>query len=179
MGMFDTVVGIPDGYDDQFKCWDSAMESYQQGDAVPSVGIAKSYSVQLNTEGNKPPRFLVVIGNKITDPCAPDPATGYPVFDKWGSYLGHGSQMVKRPKADATEMVKDRLKEVTQTGVWTVKDRKQKPVVESPVPESMAETITHQLRLRLGFTVKLKLPVDLTEEEAERLSLWVQALPFS
>jgi hypothetical protein len=91
--------------------------------------------------------------------------------------------MVKRPQEGAIEAVKQRLSETTQTGVWTVKDTPSKrtptiPKRHSEQAEQRSEVISHQLRLRHDFVVKLKLPVDLTDEEAERLSMWVQALPI-
>ncbi|MEE9269767.1 MAG: hypothetical protein V3V49_05840 [Candidatus Krumholzibacteria bacterium] len=43
---------------------------------------------------------------------------------------------------------------------------------------SEAETITHQYVLRPGFILKLRLPVDLSNEEASRLAGFLRSLPF-
>ena len=39
--------------------------------------------------------------------------------------------------------------------------------------------LTHQLWVRPGFCIELSLPGDLSQAEAERLSIMIRALPFS
>jgi len=179
MGMYDTVLGIPDGYDSQFKCWDCLMLEYNAGDEIPPVGIAKSYSIELSTiEKKNPPGFLIVTDGRLVNLLAHDPAHGAPVFDKWGKYLGHGGQMLERPVHPIEQALTNR----PMMSPWTVKEAKDKlNDEEAPVhPEyrEKREVLTHQLRLRHDFMVKVKLPPDLSENEAERLSLWMQSLPF-
>ncbi len=48
---------------------------------------------------------------------------------------------------------------------------------EPQTPE--AEMVTHQFNLRPGMPVKVELPADFTEREAERFSQFVRSLPFS
>ena len=177
MGMYDLVLGIPDGYDNQFKCWDSTMQEYNGGDEVPSVGIAKTYAIQLNVnDPKKPPYFLIVTENRITETLAPDPAKGAPVFDKWGKYLGHGGKMLERPVNPMENMI-------AAMSPWTVKETPRgtedaKKDVPKPGNTKKVDTHTHQLRLRQNFVAKIKLPADLTEQEGARLASWMESLPL-
>jgi hypothetical protein len=177
MGMYDTVLGLPPGYDSQFKCWDCLMHEYSKGDTLPPVGIATTYSIELNiAEKGHPPAFLIVNEGVLVEPIAPDPATGAPVFDKWGKYLGHGGTMLERPE----HPMEAALKTQAAMAPWTVKEGLSTKKDDAPVPSKRQErTLTHELRLREDFVVKVKLPHDLSENEAERLALWMQALPFS
>ena len=179
MGTYDTVMDIPDGYDNQFKCWGSTMEEFNKGDEVGPCGLAETYSIQLQVnDPKKPPYFLIITKNRITDPLAPDPVKGAPVFDKWGKYIGHGGGMLERPEHP--------METARATGPWTVKarepDEPEEPRgrVTMSVPENRKETekFTHALRLRRNFVVKIKLPADLTEQEAARLASWMEALPL-
>lgn len=173
MGTYDTVMDIPDGYDNQFKCWGSTMEEFNKGDEVGPCGLAETYSIQLQVnDPKKPPYFLVVTENRITDPLAPDPAKGAPVFDKWGKYIGHGGEMLERPE--------NPVETALATAPWTVKETPRGTQEPTPEPENAKEMekLTHQLRLRRNFVVKIKLPADLTEQEAARLASWMEALPL-
>ena len=180
MGMYDTVRGIPEGYDSQFKCWDCDMNEYNQGDEIPSVGIAKTYSIELNAEKGHAPGYLIVTEGRLVHPLAPDPANGAPVFDKWGKYLGHGGAMLERPE----HPIEAALAKHAAMTPWTVKEglaSEETPEPPQEIPREGASTnqvVSHQLRLRPDFMVKVKLPPDLSENEADRLALWMQALPF-
>jgi hypothetical protein len=41
------------------------------------------------------------------------------------------------------------------------------------------ELVTHQFTLRPGMSVKIELPLDFTEKEADRFSQFLRALPFA
>jgi hypothetical protein len=179
MGMYDTLTGVPENYDATVKCWDCTMAEFKVGDAVPAVGIAQAYSIQLGAEPTISPRFVIIEALKILTVGAPDPATGTPVFDKWGKYIGHGGKHLARPENPMTKA----LDQAIMGQAWTVQKSEAKP---SPVAtpkgtpsELHAHAVTHQLRLRDNYGVKLKLPKDLTEEEADRLASWIRALPIS
>lgn len=177
MGMYDTLAGVPENYDATVKCWNCTMVVFNIGDKVPPVGIAEAYSVQLGAEPTLSPRFVIIEALKIVSVTAVDPAKGAPVFDKWGKYLGHGGKHVARPE-------QPKVTNESLTGVaWTVR-KKAAPPKSSSVPkqerkEPAVHVVTHQLRLRNNFGVHLKLPTDLTEEEADRIASWVKALPIS
>jgi len=175
MGMYDTVLGLPPGYDSQFKCWDCHMVEYNKGDKLPPVGIATTYSIELNIcEKGHPPAFLLVNEGILVNPLAQDPAHGAPVFDKWGKYLGHGGTMLERPE----HPIEKALKNQTAMAPWTVKEGLSTKEDAPVQPNRQERTLTHELRLRPDYVVKVKLPPDLTTNEAERLALWMQALPF-
>lgn len=179
MGMFDTLVGVPESYDSQLKCWECEMTEYKLGDTVPPVGIATTYTVQLGGE-KLAPMFVFIEELKITKIGAPDPLTGAPVFDKWGRYVGHGGTHLQRPAHPVEENPGDGA----MMAPWTVQKPPAEPAVAAKATSSKQERkeptvqiVTHQLRLRDRFGVHLKLPVDLTAVEAERIALWVRALP--
>jgi hypothetical protein len=44
--------------------------------------------------------------------------------------------------------------------------------------EAEIEMLTHLYRLRMGLTLNLVLPANLTTEEAERLCLFIRSIPF-
>ncbi len=53
-------------------------------------------------------------------------------------------------------------------------------ITSLPEPETAdVEMVMHQFNLRPGMPVKLELPADFTEKEADRLSQFLRALPFS
>jgi hypothetical protein len=178
MGMYDTLEGVPEGYDSQLKCWDCTMAEFKLGDEVSPVGIATTYSIQLGGE-KLAPMFILVEELKIKVIGAPDPLTGAPVFDKWARYVGHGGMHLERPE----HPIKTALNEALMSP-WTVqKNSEVKAPVKAPPKQERKEPtvpiVTHQLRLRERFGVHLKLPTDLTENEAERIAAWVRALPIS
>lgn len=85
MGMYDTIEGVPKGYDDQVKLWDCELREYRLGDVVPSVGDVATYSVRLH-EGREAtvPRYVRVVDGVIAGIGELEPVAGSPVFSKWG-----------------------------------------------------------------------------------------------
>jgi len=178
MGMFDTLAGVPEQYESQLKCWECTMTEFKLGDNVPPVGIATTYSIQLGGE-KLAPLFVIVEELTIKAVGASDPATGAPVFDKWARYVGHGGKHLQRPAHSMT----DPPNNGAVMSPWTVQ-KQPEPAKLTPAvhpkqerKEPSVQIVTHQLRLRDRFGVHLKLPVDLTAVEAERIALWVRALP--
>ncbi|MBP1862202.1 hypothetical protein [Rhizobium herbae] len=56
--------------------------------------------------------------------------------------------------------------------------------LESPnqapeIPTNRPETLQHSFHLRPDLQIKIELPVDLTEREAERLARFIQSLPVN
>jgi hypothetical protein len=97
MGTPDHVSGIPDPYDNQFKCWNEESREFSQGDEVVPVGIARTYAVRLNSTPGHPARFLWVQDLKITAVMAHQPIVQKSVFNKWGDFLGEGGEVLQEP----------------------------------------------------------------------------------
>jgi hypothetical protein len=52
-------------------------------------------------------------------------------------------------------------------------------VADEPVTaENLPASLRHEFQLRDGYKVAMDLPSDMTEKEAERLALFIKALPF-
>lgn len=190
MSSYDEVEGILDPYGSQFKLWDCEMKVLKSGDTVPNVGMADTYAVQLDTydEAAKP-CFLWVQQGKITNLMALQPIAEKAVFDKWGKCLGRGGEKLAAPGPNPVKQAVGILNEVIE-GTKEVVNQKADEIIEDlaqateKLKEELGEdyerteTITHRFQLRHDYTVKLKLPEDLTDREAERIALFVQALPF-
>jgi len=168
MGMYDEVEGILEPYDRQFKVWNDVGAVYQQGDEVPDVGMANTYAVRLNAPG-APARYLTVQEGKITNLMAHQPVYGKSVFDKWGSYLGRGGEKVDEPGPSHVQEGLSLLEMATP----------KRPAPAVIYPDGTPPMITHKVHLRADLTIDLTLPVDLNDDEAERLSEIVKALPFA
>ena len=199
MGVYDTLV-LPgtkaDG--EQVKCWYNQMHSIRVGDKVApivTVDVAGSfpdedyketdhcdYVIVMRCGGCLVVRDCKLQGYYLEAEIVPGdpPVQELPVFDKWGRYVGHGGTHLQRPAHPVEENPGDGA----MMAPWTVQKPPAEPAVAAKATSSKQERkeptvqiVTHQLRLRDRFGVHLKLPVDLTAVEAERIALWVRALP--
>jgi len=204
----DTVAGILDPYGNQFELWNNNGSEYEAGALVPAVGMAASYSVQLVGPPDARRTFLQVQDGRITNLMALQPLGGRSVFDPRGRYLGRGGQelepmrMASNPKPPdiitAVKRMTEELPSDVPQAVEQVRDPGQVPIEERSIGQLISEMkaldaeppkpaphpypdfdfLTHRFHLRSEFEVALQLPEDLTQEEAERMALWIQALPF-
>ena len=209
MGSYDEVPDILEPYDPQFKIWECEGKTYAQHNLVPDVGRAGTYSVVLAAPREAPVRFMTVQDNRITNLMAHQPVPDASVFDKWGKYLGQGGgpldppgpsaveeavsmvELAKRngPFADSPRM--EKLRGVPMPGVHTEHLRPEPEQVavdemvelarpfQEPPPEGEVDCHLHRFWLRGDLEVKVKLPLDLTDEEAERFAVFVTTLPLS
>ena len=90
MGLYDTVIGVPKGWDDQLKCWGVHMVPYAEQDKVPHVDKSVTYSILLRRTTGTSDRFLHVEECLLTAVGAEHPLPDAEVFDKWGRYCGYG-----------------------------------------------------------------------------------------
>lgn len=104
MGMYDWVKGVPNGYDEQVKCWDCVATSFVVGDAVPSVNGKKSYSIRLNAADGLPPRYLIIKNNVLEEVGAENSVE--PIFSKWG-----GEPNQKNPIENAMDRIFSKMRE--------------------------------------------------------------------
>jgi hypothetical protein len=203
MGTFDTVKGILDPYDDQFKCWDQHLNDYTVGDLVGCVGIAETYAILINSPEDVPPRFVWVKDRVLGATMAHQPIEGKPIFDKWGGYLGMGGDFVVKPTK------KSGSAKIEQEDIELYPSEERLPPLPppddegptlavtfedvDPVPSGgrlwakkepsqfsqVVDWVTHVFWLRPGMQIKVSLPGDLSQREAERLALFVESLPFT
>lgn len=168
--MYDLIEGVDNPYDSKVSLWSRNKQKFGLGDPVPALGIAQSYSVRLAAQTQCPARYLLVENKTLTSIAASEPLLGWGVFDAWGRYLGVGGESMKEPGRGPVD--------TTQGIVEQVLKSNPKP---SPPPEPKPESpsLTHSFHLREELQVEITLPRDLTKAEAERLSLFIQTLPFS
>lgn len=204
----DTVAGILDPYENQFELWNNNGNEYESGSPVPAVGMAASYSVQLVGPPDAKRMFLQVQDGRITNLMALQPLGGRSVFDPRGRYLGRGGQelepmnMVSDSKPpDIVTAVKQMTEEFppdVHQAAEEMRGPAQVPIEERSIGQLISEMkalgaeppepdphpypdldfLTHRFHLRSELEVVLGLPEDLTQEEAERMVLWIRALPF-
>lgn len=170
----DEVPGILPPYDRQVSVWGGDGREYRQHELVPDVGMAKTYSVLLNAPPGTHPRFLTVMDNRITNLMAHQPVHDASVFDRWGKYLGRGGGQLELPGPSDVEPVS--MVELAS------RPRPTAETIEPPsTPEraERAENHLHRFWLREDLEIKLELPVDLTDEEAERVAVFVTTLPLA
>ena len=134
----------------QIEIWKSEKVVHL-GDQVPSVGLADSYSIRLGES-----RYVRVRENSLVALEESEPAGGSAIFDPSGKYLGRGD-----------------------SGEFEPIPSKPRPMVEFSQPKSSSDKVReHTFWLRDGFRISLKIPTNFSKTEAERLSLFVQLLPF-
>jgi len=91
MNTSDAVQGILEPYLNAFQLWGKTNKTFNTGDAVPAVGVATSYSVQLpSSDPESRSVFLQVKDGRITNVMALQPLPDSSVFDPFGRYLGTG-----------------------------------------------------------------------------------------
>ena len=168
MGLYDQIDGIPRGYDNQVKLWGENMKTYKQGDKVPPVGIALSYSIQIRGGAPINTRFVHVVDSHLKATFETDPLSGFPVFDKHGVYVGHGDS---HKSYDSSS--KKPVENLVCTGVVTVKSPKKEKVQKKPPSRKWS------FPLRKNLIVTIELPEDITNSEAERLSTMIKTLPVN
>ena len=194
MGVYSEVEGIPEPYDPQFKLWDEAR-TYRQGDEVPDVGMADTYSVRLEGGTGKATRYLTVQGGCITNLLAHQPVHMKSVFDKWGRFLGVGGARLEDPGPSPLEQalnpIEEALRRARKPSSWPeprVLETPRGQVPELQVQEHLQrqmperafddELRVHRFWIRNEIEAELRLPADLTEAEAERLAAFVRMLPM-
>jgi len=205
VGMYDEVEGILEPYSNQFKLWDCTMSVYKSGDAMPSVGMANTYAVRLDGAPDTRPCYLWVQEGHLTNLMALQPIGERAVFDKWGKCLGRGGEKLDppglNPVAEAVGIVQEILEQQKVPRRPQAVENKSEPdpsVSEiAKEADSKPKTITelvdelkelgsgieppeykHEFRLRHDLEIKLTLPVDLTQAEADRIALFVKSLPI-
>jgi len=84
MGMYDTIHGVPDKFDNQVKLWECLLIEYRLGDMVPSMNGHDTYSIRMPgaDAGNR--CYVLIVDGYITNVSATAPLEGVPVFSKWG-----------------------------------------------------------------------------------------------
>jgi len=183
MGAYDEVPDILPPYDTQFKIWEGEGRNYKQHDLVPEVGRAQTYSVVLHAPREAPVRFLTVQENRITNLMAHQPVPKASVFDKWGTYLGQGGGPLDAPGphsgVEAVSMVELAMQGISPA-VLEEMIEPTRTFLEPPTAEVMeVDYRLHRFWLREDLEVEVKLPLDLTDEEAERFAVFVTTLPLS
>jgi hypothetical protein len=171
----DEVPGILPPYDRQVSVWNGGHE-YKQHDLVPDVGMAKTYSVLLNAPEGSHPRFLTVMDNRITNLMAHQPVYDASVFDRWGKYLGRGGGELELPGPSGVEPV-SMVELATRPRLAVVTT--ERALTPPEPPSEGAASRHHSFWLREDLKIKLELPVDLTDEEAERVAVFVTTLPLA
>jgi len=187
MGSPDTVPAILSPYSKEFRVWECDGRIYKQHDLVPSVGMVSTYAVLLvSADPEAHPRFLTVQENRITNLMAHQPIDGASVFDPMGKYLGRGGEPLEPPGRPDTPPV-SMVELAKRSGVLgAVEQETLEPTrtfLEAP-PEGDGEDEgvachLHRFWLREDLEVKMKLPLDLTDEEAERFAVFVTTLPLA
>lgn len=177
MAVFDEVEGILPPYGTQFRVWDCKGDHLRQHDLVPEVGMATTYAIMLTAPHGSPARFLWVQDNRITNLMAHQPIQKSSVFDDRGRYLGQGGEPL-----DVDDLSKD-AGSVSLLEMMRETAEVQEAKVKSAVPvEARANREvtcrTHKLWLRSEFEAEIRLPLDLSREEAKRLSTFIAALPL-
>lgn len=185
MGTSDTVPAILSPYSKEFRVWGCDGKAYKQHDLVPSVGMASTYAVLLDaTETTAHRRFLTVQQNRITNLMAHQAIDGAAVFDVRGKYLGRGGgeldvtpqvslekavSMVEAATRRAPPVSREILAETTEPTAT---------FLEPPPEEGHVRCRLHRFWLREDLEIQIKLPLDLTDEEAERVAVFVTTLPL-
>lgn len=183
MGLPDTVPGILAPYLCEFRVWGCEGKTYKQHDLVPSVGMADTYAVLLQPSGGGAARFLTVQENRITNLMAHQPIDGRSVFDARGRYLGRGGEELDLAEYvtldNAVSMVE--MASRPRPPVPPVKAKMEEPAATflEPPREQEGASRVHRFWLREDLEIKLELPVDLTDEEAERVAAFVTTLPLT
>lgn len=197
MDQFDVVEGIIEPYGNRFRLWGATGKVYQKGDEVPPVGMSESYAVRLESPEGTKPGYLWVSGGHISNLIALQPIYEKAVFDRWGRYLGRGGEEldsagagpvaeavsileeVTRGKPPPREMAQPMTAPLTARKLPAESEPDSEPEPEPEVTEEEpAGALQHRFYLRPDFIVKLKLPADLTESEADRLRTFIASLPF-
>jgi hypothetical protein len=193
----DRVAGVLDPYINRFELWNNSGAEYATGDAVPAVGMAASYSIQLPAPGNERQVFLQVQDGRITNVMALQPIGDKSVFDPRGRFLGTGGKelepislaLPKKP-VDIITAVQQMNQPAPPTQQQVHEPTTPPPVKERPLDELIDELkemvddlpepdpTVHRFHLRPDFEVKIKLPDDLTEREGERLAAFLKSLPY-
>lgn len=190
MSTFDVVPAILEPYDTQFSIWEGEGKEYKQHDLVPAVGMAPNYAVRLNAPPEEPPRFLTVQENRITNLMAHQPIPGASVFDQWGKYLGRGGEPLAAPNQNVVNSAISMVEQVAKEAVSQIPavqeaagavDRLKEATQElnTLVEDEDVECHRHRFWLREDLEVKVVLPLDLTDEEARRLAIFMTTLPLS
>ena len=182
MSGHDEVPGILEPYSSQFQIWEREGKVYKQHELVPSVGMATTYAVWLDAPLGTSVRYLTVQENRITNLMAHQPVPEASVFDKWGKYLGRAGGPLEepgRPAEKAVSMIELAMREAPDTAI---DEETQEPTASLLGPPPMPEEVEchlHRFWLREGLEVSVTLPLDLTDEEAERFAVFVTTLPLS
>jgi hypothetical protein len=180
----DSILGvISPPYVGDVNVWSGEGRAYKQHDLVPSVGMSQTYSIWLDTTEDAPPRFVTVMDNRITSPMAHQPAYQASVYDRWGNYLGQGGDPLERPKkrrgaeggVPLTELVREAP--VAEEPPTVLETEEEPPTV--PEDASAPEMRRHRFWLREDLEIVVELPLDFTDEEAERVAVFVTTLPMS
>jgi len=189
MGAYDEVPDILEPYSPQFKLWEGEGKSYKQHDLVPEVGKAATYSVVLHAPREAPVRFLTVQENRITNLMAHQPVPKASVFDKWGKYLGQGGGPLDPPGPSAVKEAISMVELAMRSQPVAAQELATRPEPETVALDEIVElarpyekelpTLPHRFWLREDFEVEVKLPFNLTDEEAERFAIFVTTLPLS
>ena len=167
MSTMDSIPNILPPYEQTFGLWGKQGKTFAEGDEVPAVGLAKTYAVRLASVSEAPDRFLWVQENKITALMAHQPMTDVSVFDGKGQYLGRGGQLL--------EAFPSRVQRTAERQPPTPPALVQNTPPKPPATIAMVE---HTFPLREGLLIKIALPQDLSAREAERLSKFLELLPF-
>lgn len=196
----DRVVGVQDPYINQFELWNNTGAEYSTGKPVPAVGMAASYSVQLPAPGEHRAIFLQVQEGRITNVMAHQPLSGKSVFDPRGRFLGTGGNELEPISLAAPKLPVDLItavKQMNQPVPMPSKPLTHQELHEptTPPPAKSVDTLinelkemvdslpdpdptVHRFHLRPDFEVRIPLPDDLTEREAERLAMFFKSLPY-
>ena len=198
MGTPDVVTGILEPYINGFELWESTGRLYQSGDAVPAVGLATSYSIQLQAPPETRDVILQVQEGRISNVMALQPLEKRSVFDPRGRYLGTGGSKLEplsvlplKPPVDLVTAVRQMSSvpevETTVPVASEANTEELSPSVEEAPPEQTEKEVSqprmtmveHKFHLRPGFVIQLSLPDNLTKHEADRLADFFRCLPFA
>ena len=184
MGSPATVPAILPPYSCEFGLWGTEGKTYQQHDLVPTVGMAETYAVMLDSTQPQPHRFLTVQENRITNVMAHQPVDGRSVFDPRGRYLGRGggeldvTPQVPLEKAVSVVEAATRRPAAVSGEILAETAERVATFLEPPSENAEVPCHLHRFWLREDLEIKIKLPLDLTDEEAERVAVFVTTLPL-
>lgn len=94
---------------------------------------------------------------------------------------GHSIEEISRELERREDVIEGILEEKEASARARKSGSKQSPPNGVPVSKKVTAKglLSHFIWVRPGFQIELTLPADLSESEAERLSIMVKSLPFS